>query len=1581
MSITPCTNRTPARVIAVTSCALLLAALLTSFTTTASSAAIDPCGVAGNKISCENSLPGSPPSEWDIAGAGDDDIQGFATDISVNVGSKVDFKIDTDASAYSVTIYRTGYYGGSGARRIATLSPTASLPQHQPQCITELSTELYDCGNWGVSASWNVPATAVSGVYIALLRRPDTGGDSHITFIVRDDSSTSAIVAQTSDPTWHAYNTYGGSSFYRGGNNGRAYKLSYNRPFATRAGTEARDFYFGAEYPMVRFMEKNGYDVSYIAGVDTDRRGGQLTNHKVFLSMGHDEYWSKAQRANVEAARDAGVNLMFLSGNEAYWRTRYEPSSDSSHTAYRTLTSYKETWANEKLDPSTEWTGTWRDPRFAPTDKGGGLPENALTGTLYMANYSDLPVTVSAAEGKLRLWRSSGLQSMPAGAKTELAPHTVGYESNEDLDNGSRPQGLIRLSTTTGPTPEYLQDFGNTVAPGSTTHHLTMYRAPSGALVFSAGSVQWTWGLDAVHDGDGAAADPRMQQAQVNLFADMDAQPTTLDPALTTATKSTDTTKPTTTISTPASNATITNGTAATVTGTAADSGGVVAGVEVSTDDGATWHPATGTTSWSYSYTQHGSAAVTLKARAIDDSANIGAAVSRSVTASCPCNVFGTEIPAISAANDSGSVELGLRFSPTTAGFVSGVRFYKGTGNTGTHTGALWSSSGQKLATVTFSGESATGWQQASFASVVPVSEGTTYVISYTAPNGHYAVSSDAFSARGIAAPPLSVEGGFGATPAGVYAGAGQFPSTAYRNSNYHVDPIFTTTDTSPLIVTTQWPLADSSSVPADTTVTATYSKPVSAGAATLGLKDANGATVNGSTSYDAASRVITFTPSSALNGFVKYTATVGGVDAQGVAVTAGKAWSFTTARPTPAPGVCPCGILNDSTAPTVLQAADQNAVTLGVRFSADTVGTVTGVKFYKGPNNTGSHTGALWSSAGAKLAEGTFAGESASGWQTLIFSEPVAIAKDTDYIASYRAPAGKYSVTPGGLSSAVSVPPLRTPSNGGAFTYGSGFPDSRSSTSYLVDVVFERAAPQIAITAHDPAPSAIDVPRSTTIGVWFDDAIQPGAAMTVTNGGTPISGTTTLSPDATKLTFTPSSVLPKDTVVAVTLTGVTSTSDASLGTRTWTFRTTTNDDARVPQSLFGAQVPAVMAATESSAVELGTAFRPTKDGTITSIRFHKGAGNSGTHIGRIWSSTGQQLASVTFTNETPSGWQTARLSQPLAVTAGTSYFVSYLAPQGHYSYTSGFFSTPLTNGDLTAPAGNNGRYLYGASGGFPTYDWGSTNYFVDVVFLADHPKVTLAERSPAPDATDVMRSSPITATLSAPLSPGYSLTAKQGSSDVAGTASISADKTKVTFQPTSLLPADSDITVTLSGVVSTEGAILAPQTWTFHTETTGTSAYSLFTGQTPANPSLNEGAAIELGTAFTPSVAGTITGIRFYKGSGNAGTHIGNLWSSTGTKLGTVTFSGESTTGWQTAQLPTPVAVTAGTTYVVSYFAPQGHYSATPGYFGSVYSAGPLSARAGNNGLFLYGAQGGFPTGSYGSTNYFVDVVFRGPS
>ncbi len=148
----------------------------------------------------------------------------------------------------------------------------------------------------------------------------------------------------------------------------------------------------------------------------------------------------------------------------------------------------------------------------------------------------------------------------------------------------------------------------------------------------------------------------------------------------------------------------------------------------------------------------------------------------------------GHDVPTRPAAADGSAVELGLRFTPQVDGFVTGVRFYKGAGNVGTHIGSLWSATGTRLATATFADESATGWQQVSFTSAVAVSAGQTYVVSYSAPQGHYAVQPGAFWSSGIDAPPLQVEGGYGTSPAGVYGDLGRFPGSSYQRGGYCVD-------------------------------------------------------------------------------------------------------------------------------------------------------------------------------------------------------------------------------------------------------------------------------------------------------------------------------------------------------------------------------------------------------------------------------------------------------------------------------------------------------------------------------------------------------------------------------------------------------------------------------------------------------------------------------------------------------------------------------------------------------------------------------------------------------------------------
>ncbi|HZU22757.1 MAG TPA: N,N-dimethylformamidase beta subunit family domain-containing protein, partial [Terriglobales bacterium] len=782
-------------------------------------AAFASCASPANDIERENCKAGTPQSQWDLNsdGAGDPTIQGFATDISVNVGQTVYFKINTNATAYTIDIYRMGYYGGNGARLVASIKPSASLPQTQPQCASNAAIGLVDCGNWAVSASWQVPSDAVSGIYFAHLIRTDTGGDSHIVFIVRNDASHSAILFQTADESWQAYNDYGGHSLYGPQDqfdlNQRAYAVSYNRPVETRGfSDEAATWVFGAEYPMVRFLEANGYDVTYFTGIDAARSGSLIQNHRLYMSTGHDEYWSGPHRANVEAARDAGVNMAFFSGNEVFWKTRLDNSIDGSNTPNRTLVCYKETLAGTPIDPEDPptWTGTWRDERFSPP-ADGGRPENSLTGTLFMVNgpASDNPGTLTIkvpyADAQMRFWRGTSVAALAPGATATLPKGTLGYEWDSDIDNGFRPAGLFDLSTATyNLTTDLLLDQGGTYGAGSATHHLTMYKASSGAIVFGAGTVQWSWGLDSNHDNPffspNAAASVAMQQATVNLFADMGVQPATLLSSLTAATASTDTTPPSSTITWPTNGTAIASGSLITMTGTAADSGGGhVGGVEVSVDGGNSWHPASGRESWSFAWKPTSIGSFTLKSRATDDSGNLEASVAGSAVITvnppdCPCSDLQSSAkPAQVDSGDTRSTEVGVRFRADFDGYITGIRFYKASTNTGTHVGNLWSNTGTLLATATFTGETASGWQQVNFSTPVPVAANTTYVASYFAPAGHYSYTLSNFANAGVDAPPLHFlqDGVDGSNGLYSYNPVSTFPSSSYKSSNYWVDVVY----------------------------------------------------------------------------------------------------------------------------------------------------------------------------------------------------------------------------------------------------------------------------------------------------------------------------------------------------------------------------------------------------------------------------------------------------------------------------------------------------------------------------------------------------------------------------------------------------------------------------------------------------------------------------------------------------------------------------------------------------------------------------------------------------------------------
>ena len=436
----------------------------------------------------------------------------------------------------------------------------------------------------------------------------------------------------------------------------------------------------------------------------------------------------------------------------------------------------------------------------------------------------------------------------------------------------------------------------------------------------------------------------------------------------------------------------------------------------------------------------------------------------------CPCTIWSPSTTPANITSDAQAVELGVKFRSDISGVITGVRFYKGAANTGTHVGSLWSSTGTRLATATFANETASGWQQVTFASPVAITANTTYIASYHTNTGNYAVNSGYFSAAGADNPPLhALASGVDGPNAVFVYGASAFPTQTFNSNNYWVDVVFNTTpsDTTPPTVTSTSPANNATGVSATASVTATFSEPMTASTITTGtfaLRNPANAVVAATVSYNASTRVATLTPSSALSASTTYTATItggsGGVkDTAGNALASNVVWSFTTAAVASA---CPCTIWSASTTPANIT-GDSQPVELGVKFRADVSGVVTGIRFYKGTTNTGTHVAHLWSRTGTLLATATFTNETASGWQQVTFSTPVAIAANTTYIASYHTNAGNYALNGGYfLSGGADNPPLHALANGvdgpnAVFVYGAtAFPTQTSNANnYWVDVVF----------------------------------------------------------------------------------------------------------------------------------------------------------------------------------------------------------------------------------------------------------------------------------------------------------------------------------------------------------------------------------------------------------------------------------------------------------------------------------------------------------------------------------------------
>jgi methionine-rich copper-binding protein CopC len=490
---------------------------------------------------------------------------------------------------------------------------------------------------------------------------------------------------------------------------------------------------------------------------------------------------------------------------------------------------------------------------------------------------------------------------------------------------------------------------------------------------------------------------------------------------------------------------------------------------------------------------------------------------------------------------------------------------------------------------------------------------------------------------------------------------------------------------------------------------------------------------------------------------------------------------------------------------------------------------------------------------------------------------------------------------------------------------------------------------------------------------------------MTVSHGEVTVTGTVSFDPESSTVTFSPGAPLLPDTTYEVAVSATDLVGNATAAPLTFSFATVTGSP--VVALWDDTAVPAIPASSDVKAVEVGVKFTASVEGAVTGLRFYKGAGNGGTHIGSLWDATGNLLARVTFTGESSTGWQEALFDEPVELTPGQVYVASYHAPNGRYPTTSGYFALPHVNGVLTAPAsgasGGNGVYRYGTAPAFPSLTSGQTNYWVTPVFAEapDAAGPVLTATTPVADSTSAPIDTVITATFDEAVEPAsVTLAVVGGAGPVAGSTSYDPGSRTVTFTPGAALQVDTSYTVQVTAV-DLAGNASGQLGFTF-TTVTGATVVALWDDTAvPTVAASTDAAAVEVGVKFRAGVAGEVTGIRFYKGPGNTGTHVASLWSASGTLLARATFTGESAGGWQEVQFPTPVSIVSGQIYVASYYAPNGRYSADSQYFAQARVNGvltaPSSSSSGGNGVYRYGTGPVFPTSAFKATNYWVTPVF----
>ncbi len=430
---------------------------------------------APNLVVVENQSPGSP--DWrDGAIAWHNEVELYTSVESVSAAQELGVKVSSNvSSSITAEVFRIGWYGGAGARRVWHGGPWSV--DEQPPCELDPTTARVTC-DWPDTFRFQVGADWPSGFYVVKITRVD-GFKRWAPFTVRD-LRAAEILFTPNFTTWQAYNDFGGESLYQDTAgmmpSGRAWEVSFDRPYREAEGGGKT---FELDVALIQFLERHGYDVTYASQLDFVRFRSFLEGIGAFVHGGQDEYWPVEERDQIDAALASGrMSLVYFGGNGAYWKVRFPP--DATGSQLRTMACYK---SEPESDPIPYSTVRYRDEPDAH-------PEDELFGAMY-EGWQLVPFPLVVTNPSHWALTGTGLQS------GELLPGLIGFEYDRAFPElPGHPSGV-----------ELVMQSPVVSAEGIPSHATVVSRLlPSGTLVFAAGTIWWSRGL---------ASDPRHHDARV----------------------------------------------------------------------------------------------------------------------------------------------------------------------------------------------------------------------------------------------------------------------------------------------------------------------------------------------------------------------------------------------------------------------------------------------------------------------------------------------------------------------------------------------------------------------------------------------------------------------------------------------------------------------------------------------------------------------------------------------------------------------------------------------------------------------------------------------------------------------------------------------------------------------------------------------------------------------------------------------------------------------------------------------------------------------------------------------------------